>query len=148
MGWDWVHLVRRPLLAYFTSPGRGNRSTWRKPAPVTLCSPQIPHYLTWDRIRATAVGSQRLTAWAMARPKSCNYHQAILLFVNFLKLVVSTRPPLWSNGQSFWLQIQRFLVRFPALPDFLRSSGSGTGSTQPREDNWEATWRKSSGSGL
>jgi hypothetical protein len=23
----------------------------------------------------------------------------------------------------------------PALPDFLRSSGSGTGSTQPREDN-------------
>jgi hypothetical protein len=24
-------------------------------------------------------------------------------------------------------------VRVPALPDFLRSSGSGTGSTQPRE---------------
>jgi hypothetical protein len=23
----------------------------------------------------------------------------------------------------------------PVLPDFLRSSGSGTGSTQPREDN-------------
>jgi hypothetical protein len=26
-------------------------------------------------------------------------------------------------------------VRFPALPDFLRSGGSGTGSTQPREHN-------------
>ena len=26
-------------------------------------------------------------------------------------------------------------VRFPALPDFLSSSGSGTGSTQPREVN-------------
>jgi hypothetical protein len=26
-------------------------------------------------------------------------------------------------------------VRFPALPDFLRSSGSGPGSTQLREDN-------------
>jgi hypothetical protein len=26
-------------------------------------------------------------------------------------------------------------VRFPALPDFQRSSGSGTGSTQPREYN-------------
>jgi hypothetical protein len=26
-------------------------------------------------------------------------------------------------------------VRFPVLPDFLRSSGSGTGSTQPREYN-------------
>jgi hypothetical protein len=27
------------------------------------------------------------------------------------------------------------LVRFPALPDFLRSSGSGTESTQSREYN-------------
>ena len=34
---------------------------------------------------------------------------------------------------SFWLQIQRSRVRSPALPDFLSSSGSGTGSTQPRE---------------
>jgi hypothetical protein len=40
-------------------------------------------------------------------------------------------PPLWSSGQSSWLQIHRSPVRFPALPDFLRSSGSGTGSTQP-----------------
>ena len=44
-------------------------------------------------------------------------------------------PPLWSSGQSFWLQIQRSRARFPALPDFLSSSGSGTGSTQPREVN-------------
>jgi hypothetical protein len=48
--------------------GRGNQSTRRKPAPVPLCPPQIPHGLTWDRTRAAAVGSQRLTAWAMARP--------------------------------------------------------------------------------
>ena len=47
----------------------------------------------------------------------------------------SSGPPLWSSGQSFWLQIQRSRVRFPALPDFLNSSGSGTGSTQPREVN-------------
>jgi hypothetical protein len=50
------------------SIGRGNRSTRRKPTPVPLCPPQIPHDLTWDRTRAAAVGSQRLTAWAMARP--------------------------------------------------------------------------------
>jgi hypothetical protein len=43
--------------------------------------------------------------------------------------------PLWSSGQSSWLQIQRSRVRFPTLPDFLRSSGFGTGSTQPREYN-------------
>jgi hypothetical protein len=51
-------------------------------------------------------------------------------------------PSLWSNGQSFWLQIQRSWVRFPALPDFLTSRGSGTGSTQPRDHNWGATWTK------
>jgi hypothetical protein len=55
-------------------------------------------------------------------------------------------PPLWSSSQSSWLQIQRSRFRFPALPDFL-NSGSGTGSTQPREDNWGAIWKDSSGSG-
>jgi hypothetical protein len=42
--------------------GGGNRSTRREPAPVPLRPPQIPHDLTWDRTRATAMGSQRLTA--------------------------------------------------------------------------------------
>jgi hypothetical protein len=60
-----------------------------------------------------------------------------------LKCVVAAMwPPLWSSGQSFWLQIQRSRCRFPALPDFLSSSGSWTGSTQPREVNWGATWTK------
>jgi hypothetical protein len=39
-------------------------------------------------------------------------------------------------------QIQRPRVRFPELPDFLRSSGSETGSTQPREYNCGAAWKK------
>jgi hypothetical protein len=51
-------------------------------------------------------------------------------------------PSLWSSGQSFWLQIQSSRVLFPVLPHFLRNMGSGTGSTQPREDNWGATWMK------
>jgi hypothetical protein len=42
--------------------GRGNRSTRRKPAPAPLCAPQIPLDQTRARTRATAVGSQRLTA--------------------------------------------------------------------------------------
>jgi hypothetical protein len=36
--------------------GRGNRSTQRKPAPVPLCSPQIPYDLTRARARAAALG--------------------------------------------------------------------------------------------
>ena len=60
------------------------------------------------------------------------YPVIYFLFVRHFSVI---RYPLWSNGQSFWLQIQRSRVRFPALPDFLSSSGSGTGSTQPREVN-------------
>jgi len=56
-----------------------------------------------------------------------------------LSCSVIFRPPLWSRGQSFWLQIQRSRVRSPALPDFLSSSGSETGSTQPREPR---EWKK------
>jgi hypothetical protein len=82
--WDWVHSVRRPLIGLLYQPriidddecgavggisiGRGSRSTRRKPAPVPLCIPQIPHDLSWARTRAAAMGSMRLTAWAMARP--------------------------------------------------------------------------------
>jgi hypothetical protein len=52
--------------------GRGNGSTRRKPAPAPLCPPQIPLDQTRTRTRAAAVGSQRLTAWAMARPSLLN----------------------------------------------------------------------------
>jgi hypothetical protein len=63
--------------------------------------------------------------------------------VNLFAVEVTTKvrrkakcgPPLWSSGQNSWLQIQRSRVRFLALPDFLRSSGSGTESTQPHEGN-------------
>jgi hypothetical protein len=48
--------------------GRGNRSTRRKSAWAPLCPAQISHDLTRARTRVSAVGSQLLTAWAMARP--------------------------------------------------------------------------------
>jgi hypothetical protein len=45
---------------------------------------------------------------------------------------------LWSSGQSSWLQIRRF--GFYSRHYQKKNSGSGTGSTQPREYNWGATW--------
>jgi ribosomal protein L37E len=54
--------------------------------------------------------------------------------------------PLWSSGQSSWLQIRR--PGFDSWNYQKKSSGSGMGSTQPREYNWGATWKKSSGSCL
>jgi hypothetical protein len=46
------------------------------------------------------------------------------------------------QGLEFLATYPEVRVRFPTLPDFLRSSGSGTGSTQPREYSWGATWKK------
>jgi hypothetical protein len=63
------------------------------------------------------------------------YEANVCKWIIILPLVCRRIPPLWSSGQSSWLQIQRSRVRFPALPDFLRSSGSRTGSIQPREYN-------------
>jgi hypothetical protein len=54
--------------------------------------------------------------------------------VGFMKLIGVVGPPLWSSGQSSWLLTHRSLVRFPALPNFLPSNGSGTGSVQSCED--------------
>jgi hypothetical protein len=83
VGSDWVHLILRPVFGLLYQPrliddecgaiggmriGRGNRSTWGKPAPVSLCLPQIPYDPNRARTRAAAVGRRKLTAWVMARP--------------------------------------------------------------------------------
>ena len=77
-----------------------------------------------DPVRTTLVIDNKI----IEQVNSFNY----LRNISYEKRV---RPRLWSSGQSFWLQIQRSRVRFSALPGFLSSSGSGTGSTQPREVN-------------
>jgi hypothetical protein len=78
MGWDRVHLVVRPMFGLLYQPwtiddddddcgairgmriGRGNRNTQRRPAPLSLCPPQIPHDLTRARTRAAAMGNRWL----------------------------------------------------------------------------------------
>jgi hypothetical protein len=71
------------------------------------------------------------------RGSGCPFSSCILH-----SIPLSCGPTLFSGGQGYWLEIKRSRVRFPALPDFLGTSGSGTGSTQPREYNWGATWKK------
>jgi hypothetical protein len=83
VSWDWVSplgtavttgLLYQPwmidvvIVGWWNENWQGNRSTRRKPTPVPLCSPQIPHDLIRARTWAATVGSRRLTAWAMARP--------------------------------------------------------------------------------
>jgi hypothetical protein len=56
---------------------------------------------------------------------------------HFDAVTLLPRPPLWSSGQSSWLQIRR-----PGFDSrhYQKRKGSGTESTQPREYNWGATW--------
>ena len=61
-----------------------------KPVPVPFCPLQIPHVLTRDRVRASAVGGRRLTALAMARPTS-------MLFVDHC---IHTTKRFVNNGIS------------------------------------------------
>jgi hypothetical protein len=84
-----------------------------------------------------SASSPQVSRWKL--PEPCRMPRPSYR-IFFSIIVTWNRPPLWSSGESSWLQIQRSRVRFPALPDFLRNSGSGTGSTQPRECNWGATW--------
>jgi hypothetical protein len=83
-GWSpyWVHSALRPLLAYCTCPGwswgwrswwnerfwQGTPKYWEKTCPDATLSTTNPTCQTRARTRAAAVGSQRLTASAMARP--------------------------------------------------------------------------------
>jgi hypothetical protein len=56
------------------------------------------------------------------------------LFLTIILLSVHADRICGLLVKSSWLQIQRSTVRFPELPNFLGSSASGTGSTQPRDD--------------
>jgi hypothetical protein len=121
VGWDCVHLVRRPLFDLLYQPrmiddacgavggmriGRGNGCIRRKPAPVQLCPPQIPHDLTWDWTRPSAVGSRRLTAWAMARPSyHINYSFILIRIENLLRLLQLFYFHLWPFTLSLILRM-------------------------------------------
>jgi hypothetical protein len=76
--------------------GRGNRSTRRKPAPAPLCPPQIPIDQTRDWTRAAVVGSQQLTASAMARPcTSLTLQQMPLVHPH------TCNPSFWNLFENF-----------------------------------------------
>jgi hypothetical protein len=82
------------------------------------------------------VGPLQLTDWnrceAGSRWADCaSLSNKLAVCGSIVRRYRSSRYTLFgmSSGQSSWLRIQRSWVRFPTLPDFLRSSGSGTGST-------------------
>jgi hypothetical protein len=71
----------------------------KKLAPVPLCLPQIPHGLTRDRTWASAVRGRRLTALAMARPRSQLLVVNVTASRNLLHSVGHLRQPSWSTDR-------------------------------------------------
>jgi hypothetical protein len=69
--------------------GRRNRSTRRKPVPVPLCPPQTAHAAR-TRTWAAAVGSQRLTAWATARPLSIESRRSVPVHNSHIYVYISS----------------------------------------------------------
>jgi hypothetical protein len=57
---------------------------------LPLCPPQISQ-LTWDRTRAPAVGSRRLTGWVMARSVFLN-RRALATIILGLSLIKKNLP--------------------------------------------------------
>ena len=123
------------MISFFLFPCNGAPVEWNwqgkpevlgeNPVPVPLCPPQIPHGLTRDRTRASAVRGRRLTAWAMARSllrmllRSCSSVQnnRIPVFISSMRMGFPTCYPdrRWekmghgrafkygSTGQLFWM---------------------------------------------
>jgi hypothetical protein len=95
--------------------------------------PQISRFVQYEIITVRLGHHHKFyTRWGPENAHRCaqNAENGFSFDFEFFRAI----PPLWSSGQSFWLQTQRsgFDSRF------LRSSGSGTGSTQPCDDNWGA----------
>jgi hypothetical protein len=89
--------------------------------------------LSTNSIYICYVEESRLPLWSSGQ-SSWLQNGDVLCFMwgtNWIYIcyVEESRPPLLSTGHNSWLQSQRSHVRFPALPDFLRSSVSGTEST-------------------
>jgi hypothetical protein len=63
-----------------------------------------------------------------------------LLLVTLFNFIIWIQTASVAKWSEFLATDPEVRVRFPSLPDFLRSSGSGTVSTQPREHNWGANY--------
>jgi hypothetical protein len=101
--------------------GRGNRNTRRKPAPAPIYPPQIPLGQTRARTQAAAVGSQRLTAWAMTRPALHLYSTLLVVRELIEPTFLSMKHPS-KKGLLKLSQYRRYMLRETKLISVLPQS--------------------------
>jgi hypothetical protein len=91
--------------------------------------------LTYEvQVHGCVLGHWRGGAWRGRHSATVSANKAGTCINSFLVFIFLFAPPLRSSGQ-FLATDPEVRVPFPALPDFLRNSGSGTGSNQPSEYN-------------
>jgi hypothetical protein len=121
--------------------------TWRSPGSLGMkLPPHLRHFsvetLCWNELDVLFSHPSQSFYYFQDFPNTkqeseilkCNHFPLLLL----LLLLLLLWPPLGSSGQSSWLQIRR--PGFDSRHYQKKSSRSGTGSTQPREYKWGATW--------
>lgn len=64
----------------------------QKPVAVPLCTPQIPHTLSWERRKASVLRGRRLTTWAMA-------WRSLFLFLRLFNNTFSTAAHYIASPQ-------------------------------------------------
>jgi hypothetical protein len=90
----------------------------------------------YEPIRASYIIKNMALPLFLQSPPKCTKRNILSPVMAYIfKELHASLTAFWSSGQSFWPQTQRPRVRFPKIPDFMRSGGSGTGSPQHREDN-------------
>jgi hypothetical protein len=75
--------------------------------------------------------------------KSVLYRSANILkhyYCYFTHLIALCEPPLWSSGQTSWLQIQRSRVQSRITAELLEWKSSGSSSRKPRLTAVEIRW--------
>jgi hypothetical protein len=89
--------------------GENRRTRKKKPVPVPLCPPQIPHGLTRARTGDSAVGGRRLTTWAMARSVQHLTQWNIITVASFRKNVylsdeiwIQLKPSIFLYVNFLW----------------------------------------------
>jgi hypothetical protein len=113
-------------------------NTWR--CVVKANEPRSMWITPWWRLKCNDINTVTYVRHGSVERSTASRY-AYTVWRNCQRLL-QKRPPLWSIGQTSWLQTQKPWVRFPVLPDFLSSNGSGTGSTQPLGINEELLERK------